>query len=416
MGRRKALVIKIMEGGAMCRQLMRIAACGAILLVSCRPAADDPTKITVRDSLGVRVVHNDLDPGETGIALLPETPVVDLGVVDGAERPNEVFAGIAAVRTAGQMLVVADNSSMPVRVFTEQGRLVSAHTAQRGDGPGEFRAVGGAEIWSDTLVVWDPRLQRLSRFLLPELTFVGMSRLSPPFANPPHLLGLGPRGWLAFWNPIFDPGRGEYKRQSVILVRYTTRGVVVDTLGKWTYGRLGQLANQSMVTGPIFQSRSVVAVGEQSLVVGTGGARSITWLDPSGRPSQVSTWTGPSLTVREADRRAFLRNRLGVTEAADRSLYRKLAQETVFSDSFPSFDRLVISADGQVWVRSYRQPRQTGPDRWVVVARGGDVLGAVLVPAGFDVHEVGDGYVLGVERDSLDVEYVRKYTYAWEHR
>ena len=389
----------------------------ALACLGCGTSTDAPSEVTARDSAGVRVVHNRVEAVDKSIARVALHPDVDIGAIDGASQTGPTFAWIAAVReTARGLLVVADNSASPLRIFSGDGELLASAGSLQGDGPGEFQSVGGAEFTGDTLIVWDPRLQRLSRFTLPDLVFVDTNQLSHPFLNPPQLLGLGPEGDLGFWYPVFDPGQTAFKAQHALLVRFSSRGELRDTLGSWPHGSLGQLPNRDMVGGPIFQPRSKAAVSGDGYVVGEGDKRGIEWLGDDGRPYRISTWPGPSLAVRRADRESFVQARLGLGEGGDRQAFNKLLRETPFSESFPAYDRLLIGTGGRVWIREYQRPHRVEPVSWLVVDSSGVLLGAVPVPPNFDIHEAGDSWLLGVERDDLDVEYVRRYSYEWDHK
>lgn len=60
---------------------------------------------------------------------------------------------------------------------------------------------------------------------------------------------------------------------------------------------------------------------------------------------------------------------------------------------------------GRVWLQRFQPPwEETG--RWGVIDAGGSFLGHVQMPARFTVHQLGDGWVLGVKRDALEVERV----------
>ena len=61
-----------------------------------------------------------------------------------------------------------------------------------------------------------------------------------------------------------------------------------------------------------------------------------------------------------------------------------------------------------VWVRESTRP---GDQRslWSVFSAGGELLGTVDMPPGVDILDIGADYVLGLQRDALDVEYVQQF-------
>ena len=75
-------------------------------------------------------------------------------------------------------------------------------------------------------------------------------------------------------------------------------------------------------------------------------------------------------------------------------------------DAYPAFDEIRADGAGYLWVREY--PMSAEEDVvWTVFDPEGRVLGLVETPAGLEVFEIGEDYVLGSAKDELGVEYVR---------
>jgi hypothetical protein len=66
-----------------------------------------------------------------------------------------------------------------------------------------------------------------------------------------------------------------------------------------------------------------------------------------------------------------------------------------------------VAADGNVWLRDYDVHWTS--ELWTVYSPNGSRLSRVRIPWRFRIFEIGSDYVLGHERDELDVEYVRMY-------
>ena len=49
------------------------------------------------------------------------------------------------------------------------------------------------------------------------------------------------------------------------------------------------------------------------------------------------------------------------------------------------------------------------PYDWMVFSPDGHLLGRVEVPRGLRIAEIGDDYLLGVQRDEFDVPYVLRF-------
>ena len=67
-----------------------------------------------------------------------------------------------------------------------------------------------------------------------------------------------------------------------------------------------------------------------------------------------------------------------------------------------------VSPQGHLWVRQPGEPG--GPVDWIIYDLEAWPIGRITTPAGFQIHEIGRDYLLGVGRDDMDVEYVEFYT------
>jgi hypothetical protein len=117
------------------------------------------------------------------------------------------------------------------------------------------------------------------------------------------------------------------------------------------------------------------------------------------------------------------RARRSVTED-DATAYRAFVEELVPETSredyvsalevdarpseLPAYDRLLAGPDGQVWAQVY-QASPDAPREWDVYDDEYAFLGQVQVPARFYPMAVLREALVGVWRDELGVEYVRRY-------
>jgi hypothetical protein len=98
--------------------------------------------------------------------------------------------------------------------------------------------------------------------------------------------------------------------------------------------------------------------------------------------------------------------------------------------TIPAFAELRLDPTDHLWVREYdledataffdqtfafrrgqmgRREIRIDARRWHVFDATGQMLGEVHLPPRFQVHEIGDDWILGVWRSELDVEHVRMY-------
>jgi hypothetical protein len=81
---------------------------------------------------------------------------------------------------------------------------------------------------------------------------------------------------------------------------------------------------------------------------------------------------------------------------------------TPWPETLPAYADLMADAESNLWVADYLAPGDEQP-RWRVFDPEGRMLGTIETPIGFTIHEIGSDYLLGVERDELDVEKVVIY-------
>lgn len=74
----------------------------------------------------------------------------------------------------------------------------------------------------------------------------------------------------------------------------------------------------------------------------------------------------------------------------------------------PAYSDLLIDAAGNVWLPGFHGVSEADePTDCQVFDPDGAWLGAVRLPPGFHIFEVGDDYVLGVTMDAMDVQHVQ---------
>ena len=69
---------------------------------------------------------------------------------------------------------------------------------------------------------------------------------------------------------------------------------------------------------------------------------------------------------------------------------------------------LLADDAGHLWVREYDLPREENPvPLWTVFDPEGRVLGFVETPAGLDILQIGEDFILGRVEDEFGVEAVQ---------
>ena len=130
-------------------------------------AADgDPTTAayTITDSAGIRIVES-LTPlwGDTPLQIAPE-PLLRLGSEE--EGPEQFGSVMWGILFQDGWIAVSEQTSSEVRLFDSTGQHQRTFGGA-GDGPGEFRSLGGLfGFRGDSIAVYDQRLRRTTIFSL----------------------------------------------------------------------------------------------------------------------------------------------------------------------------------------------------------------------------------------------------------
>ena len=393
--------------------MLRVAAIAlCVALAGCeRPNAEaSPDTFTVRDSAGIEIVENRgpaWAPGEEW--RVSATPELDIGVVEG-DSMYQLFRVWGATRMADGRVAVAVSGTSQIRIFAPDGTFLRA-VGREGEGPGEFRQLMG--IWNvggDSLVAWDGGLRRIT-LLDPDASVVRQVVLSGNPSNP-WLLRPLEDGRYALVDDRYSFGQSGMEDQFMEVTLHTPTGAFEDSVGRFVVARMGRIGTDEMtrVGSALFAPRTNVVTIGGKLAVGPGGAPEFAEYDAQGELVRIVRWPDADRKVQDADVERYHEQQLASIEDENQRRAERAYLATVpVEQQFPVYDLMLAGADGGVWLREFRRPREEGPQRWMIFDPAGQLLGSVAMPNGLWLHEVGTDYILGVERDEFDVEHVRLY-------
>jgi hypothetical protein len=98
-----------------------------------------------------------------------------------------------------------------------------------------------------------------------------------------------------------------------------------------------------------------------------------------------------------------------VSPAQAEDIRRRIGGDLQFPTYLPTYDGILPTTDGGAWARIFTFPTDSAP-RWDVFDASGVFHGSIRTPPHFRPFEVGPDYLLGVGRDSVDVERVQVFT------
>jgi len=119
----------------------------------------------------------------------------------------------------------------------------------------------------------------------------------------------------------------------------------------------------------------------------------------------VYVYTAEPPSVTEADFELFLRQGRG--NQTQPSTRERLLRQTPLPKRMPAYSALRVDRAGHVWARPYLGVASR--NCWHVYQAEPAMFAEACLPDRFEVFELGEDWVLGVQRDSLDVESVVVY-------
>ncbi|HEX6040775.1 6-bladed beta-propeller [Longimicrobium sp.] len=339
---------------------------------------------------------------------LDPEPDVTIGEAHGA--PEHALAGVVgAARLSDDRIVIANFTTLDLRYFDARGRHIRT-VGRRGNGPGEFQLIRGIGRAGDTVLVWDPFANRVSRFDA-RGSFAGSTSMRVPEMVLPNLIGFLDDGSLLVRH---DPNADKVTREgehttSVVYLRFSgTTGREIATLGPY-FGReqfRAVIDNSAMSQGVIFGNRSMVAIARAGVYRAESRRFQATLYAIDGTP--VRTLRRAHTPVRATSRDVAIQrkalenyNEMVRNDPDLMAVQRRLAAKIPHRSTLPAISQVRVDRQDNLWMQAYVPPDAEFAE-WSVFDPEGHWLGVVPVPANLEVLEIGDDYLLAKTVDPLD--------------
>ena len=366
---------------------------------------------TIRDSAGVPIVENSgsaWSPGEEWS--VGAQPVLRIGTVDG--DPNHIFEQVrGATRMDDGTIVVLEGGTNELQLFDSGGGFVRS-LGGTGEGPGEFHYLTEMWVSGDTIFGFCNLQKRISVFersgdVLETIRVevaagAGNPAAESQFGDGTLLVLSAPSGGLAFTLGIIQGNTWRLDRFSsagafmneIALVKESDRwGHDIPGIPSFPYLPL------SLGIGPYAASEDHVHAGDPA-------EGSIQRWSVGGDLLRVIRWPTPEVRVTDRDRGRYSEARSRPPRGVDRAAWNRYLRETPFPGRMPAYRRLLVDAPGNLWARRFRPPWAEEEPSWYVFNEQGAWLGEITTPRGLWVFEIGADYLLGLQRDELDVPFV----------
>jgi hypothetical protein len=275
---------------------------------------------------------------------------------------------------------------------------------RKGEGPGEFqRPISVDPYRGDSLLVFDYWIGRFT-VLDPSRAVARVATFRAPFT---HELKPLPDGRLILSvNSLqmrdASAGRVRVPRPMLLASADGTESdtiTVVPGLEEWVF-------EEGSGTPPLVRTGSTAVLGD-TLVTSDGEGVVLRIIDLHGTLRALYRIRDYPLTASAAVRDSIQQSLLTWEGPEELRAVSRLMAEAV-PETFPGVMDIMVDSEGFIWAAEYFPRRVTGQPRiWLVFDADGVWLGKVTLPADFDAYEAGIDYVLGRQRDSLDVETVQ---------
>jgi hypothetical protein len=355
------------------------------------------------DSAGVSLVES-LEPGWGAQPRwqVDPAPILDLAR-SGAGPDHEFYRVRDATRLPNGSLAVVNEGSAEVRFYSQAGAFHGS-VGGKGDGPGEFqRPISVERYRGDSLVVFD-YWGRRATVLDPVHQVARTATFATPFTHELHALPDG--RFILSVNSLLtrDASVGRVRvPQPLLLV--SAEGVEHDTITV-VPGLEEFVFEEGSGIPPLGRTGSAVVVPD-GVATSDGEGVVVRVYALGGALRRILRVPGHPLDA-PASVRDSIRKALEGSEGPDFIRAAALEMSKAVPARFPGISDLIVDSEGYLWAAEYH-PRQVSgqPRGWLVFDSGGAWEGRVTLPADFDAFEIGPDYVLGRQRDALDVETVQ---------
>ncbi len=369
---------------------------------------DGRLSLTTRDSAGIEIVEIQGDPW-TAPAWASLDSTGAMTVVPDDSRPETLFGRLrGALRLADGRIAVLDIERHIVQVFAPDGAFLFSR-GRRGQGPGElsnpWRLIRAA---GDSVGVYDMdgHLELISladggsrRIRVPRTRDGGMAQILGSFSG---------GDYLAILNEF--PGRIE----EGTIPLFSSLEVMTATGGRGS--ALGRYQSTQFtfrkVNGELRQVETLFWAEPGMAVLPSGFA----WCQVAEIDCQLWSRTGEHVrTIRAAVEKTAVTDdavddlvamRLGdAATAGDSVRIRNALRDADRADHMPVASLIRGDSRGRLWIRPFLWHMEPQA-RWVVLEPTGAVLGTVTLPSSLEVYDIGEDYILGVDRDEEGVQWI----------
>jgi hypothetical protein len=185
----------------------------------------------------------------------------------------------------------------------------------------------------------------------------------------------------------------------------------IDTVGEFFSNQAFVTPDHSLTNMPFGRS-GVVAASPGGFYFSANDQYELRHYTPTGESAAILRILEEPRPLTRAEIDAFVEADLARIDDPAALRQRTVFWEAVpYPATLPAFAELRIDGVGNVWAADYRlTPAESL--RWTIISSDGQLRGRITTSSRLRILDIGADYVLGVERDELDVERVVMYSLA----
>lgn len=200
------------------------------------------------------------------------------------------------------------------------------------------------------------------------------------------------------------------RRDRVAFVRFGRDGALTDTVGLFPGREVFLLdeGGRGVMSTPPFARNASGTLREGRVVVGIQERFEVMEHSPEGGLLRLVRILRPATRVGPEDLERYIQERLAAAPPERHPSIRRSLEDMPVPQTMPAYGGLMSDTSGNLWVGEWAMYPQVART-WTVFDTAGAWLGEVEMPPAFSPMDIGDDWILGVEMDEMDVEYVSLY-------
>jgi hypothetical protein len=357
-----------------------------------------------RDSAGTTIIETPIAQRRAAPITIVEGPSVSIGQIEGDAR-YLLSRVVGALQLPDGNIVIANGGTNELRFFDPTGKWLKSE-GRTGAGPGEYeylRALGKCR--APGFAAFDLHWQLNSYDAAG--TFIEKSALRAPNGISPYNLACDEHGHLLIlgWgHPAKGIPIGFYSARDR-LVLASSDGTIRSDFGQRLVSE--RIGNEHGSRPHPAGRATLFALANDLVYVGSGERFELELYDLGAKLRTLVRGPAIPLSTTDSVKAAYLQSTLARVSPDRQPALRNEIANMQWPETLPAYTKMIVDPNGIAWVRAF-QLDPSASETWSLLDPERGYIGDLSLRAGQSLLEAGRDYLLVLNRDSLDVESVRR--------